>query len=55
MSLIEDWERAGIQDFFTVNMEANGLLAAVCKSITKVNVGEKDENGELKFHNCFKQ
>lgn len=47
MSLTEDWERCGIQDLFTVNREARGLLPSLCKSITKQNVGNKDDSGEI--------
>lgn len=42
----EDWERLGIQDLFSVDGEAKALLPAVCKSITKQNIANKDDAGE---------
>lgn len=52
MGLSEEWERFGIKDLFTVDGEARALLPAVCKSITKQNIANKDESGEY-FSNNF--
>lgn len=55
MSLNEEWERAGVLDFFTTCKEARGLLPAVCRSITKQNLGDKDDSGKFQIMSYLTQ